>query len=328
MDIMEVFAPAYNQSIPAFSSDVDICPQCKSQRYLNKHMKLLVSPCYHKMCADCVNNRFNTGPAPCPECQRTLRKNDFYRPVFEDLTVENEVRIRQQMAQIFNKREEDFKTLKDYNAYLEMVEDLILKRLDGVESEEVDSQIEKYAKENQKSISRNKKKSQQEEKLQQILSHQERTKRKKQLEEYERELEEERRSKEEARNSLINELASSDKDVQEIVKKGMIQLKQSSLRTRGATRKMEVDVEALLGTIDEEFGEDMEEEQVDAGPFDPSESPYAPIQIELRERYEDPNPAFRQGTLAAAGVTREMHQRYLLEGAMSGLFALPPESTD
>lgn len=29
----------------------DVCPVCKSDRYLNPKLRLLVSSCYHKMCA-------------------------------------------------------------------------------------------------------------------------------------------------------------------------------------------------------------------------------------------------------------------------------------
>ncbi|KAJ1726068.1 TFIIH/NER complex subunit, partial [Coemansia biformis] len=71
---MEVFAPAKSQSIPACRTEDDSCPQCKSGRYLNRNMKLLASPCYHRMCEECVSNRFDAGPAPCPECHRFLRK--------------------------------------------------------------------------------------------------------------------------------------------------------------------------------------------------------------------------------------------------------------
>lgn len=34
-----------------FSSQDDQCPVCKSDRYLNPKLRLLVSSCYHKMCA-------------------------------------------------------------------------------------------------------------------------------------------------------------------------------------------------------------------------------------------------------------------------------------
>ena len=64
------------------------------------------------------------GPAPCPICQRTLRKNKFRQQTFEDTLVEREVDLRKRIARTFNKAEEDFPTLKDYNDYLEEVENL------------------------------------------------------------------------------------------------------------------------------------------------------------------------------------------------------------
>ncbi|KAJ2158448.1 TFIIH/NER complex subunit [Coemansia sp. RSA 552] len=329
---MEVFEPAQKQSIPACRTVDDICPQCKSWRYLSQHMKLLVSPCYHKMCDDCVANRFSAGPAPCPHtnCGRILRKGDFYQAIFEDLTVENEVRIRQQISMIYNKREEDFKSLADYNTYLEMVEDMIMKLLYEMDADEVDDMIKAYKRENQASIKKNQTKQQREDKLQQMRSMQERLKRQQQRDEHLKEVEEERRLKEQVKNSLIDELASSDKDAKDIVKKKMVQLKKSSLSQRGALRKAQVDIGSLLGTLDDGFDDDddddMDEEEPDLGPFYPNVTPYEPMNVELRDKYDDPNPAFRQASLLAGGVTREMHQRYMIEGAMSGLFA--PPATD
>jgi CDK-activating kinase assembly factor MAT1 len=79
----------------------DICPVCKSSRYLNPNMQFKVNPeCYHKMCESCVDRIFSHGPAPCPiaGCARTLRKAKFRRQTFEDLKVEREVDIRRRVA--------------------------------------------------------------------------------------------------------------------------------------------------------------------------------------------------------------------------------------
>ena len=79
----------------------DICPVCKSSRYLNPSMRFLVNPeCYHKMCESCVDRIFSQGPAPCPVagCARTLRKQRFRKQTFEDLQIEREVDIRQRVA--------------------------------------------------------------------------------------------------------------------------------------------------------------------------------------------------------------------------------------
>lgn len=82
-------------------SSSDICPVCKSSRYLNPNMRFLVNPeCYHKMCESCVDRIFSHGPAPCPiaGCKRTLRKAKFRSQTFEDLKVEREVDIRRRVA--------------------------------------------------------------------------------------------------------------------------------------------------------------------------------------------------------------------------------------
>ncbi|KZP02758.1 CDK-activating kinase assembly factor [Athelia psychrophila] len=107
-----------------FSMD-DVCPVCKSDRYLNPKLRLLVSSCYHKMCESCIDRLFTLGPAPCPICQKVLRKLAFTPQTFEDLGVEKEVAIRRRIAKEFNKRREDFPDLRSFNDYLEEVEDIV-----------------------------------------------------------------------------------------------------------------------------------------------------------------------------------------------------------
>ncbi|KAJ2550924.1 TFIIH/NER complex subunit [Coemansia sp. RSA 1933] len=318
---MSVLQSAYKQEIPAFQSDKDSCPQCKSERYLNKSMKLLAGPCKHRVCESCVQQIFDAGPAPCPECRRILRKAEFYLPIFEDLTVENELRIRQRMAMTYNKREEDFKSLNDYNAYLEMVEELTFRLLYDVDTDEAEYIIEKYRRDNTASIEKNQTKLRREDHLQRLISEQENLKRQQHREELAKQIEDERREKKEAKDKLIDALATSDKDAKDIVKANMIQLKRSSMSTRKTTQKTRFDIEALLGNADDDFEDYVGEEEEEYGPFDPAESPYKPMDVDIRPRYDDPNPAFRQGSHAAAGMTREIHQRYVLEGAMAGLFA-------
>ena len=94
----------------------DQCPVCKSDRYLNPKLRLLVSACYHKMyathmlvvrvvltvlnnrCESCIDRLFTLGPAPCPICTKTLRKLAFTPQTFEDLGVEKEVAVRRRIA--------------------------------------------------------------------------------------------------------------------------------------------------------------------------------------------------------------------------------------
>lgn len=42
-------APTEDRRIGEYSSEDDVCPVCKSDRYLNPKLRLMVSFCYHKM---------------------------------------------------------------------------------------------------------------------------------------------------------------------------------------------------------------------------------------------------------------------------------------
>ncbi|EJT98421.1 MAT1-domain-containing protein, partial [Dacryopinax primogenitus] len=107
-----------------YSNKDDKCPVCTTDRYLNPKLRLLVSPCYHKMCESCIDRLFTLGPAPCPICGKILRKTGFVSQTFEDLEVEKEVAVRRRIAREFNKKVEDFPDRRSYDDYLEEVEDI------------------------------------------------------------------------------------------------------------------------------------------------------------------------------------------------------------
>ncbi|KAL9605159.1 MAG: hypothetical protein Q9219_000093 [cf. Caloplaca sp. 3 TL-2023] len=135
----------------------DICPVCKSSRYLNPNMRFLVNPeCYHKMCESCVDRIFSTGPAPCPVagCARTLRKQRFRKQTFEDLKIEREVDIRRRVAQVFNKEESDFETLRAFNNYLEEMEVATFNLLEGIDVATTERKLAAYAAQNESVISK------------------------------------------------------------------------------------------------------------------------------------------------------------------------------
>jgi CDK-activating kinase assembly factor MAT1 len=114
----------------------DICPVCKSNRYLNPNLTFLINPeCYHTMCTSCVDRLFTSGPAPCPVagCHKTLRKKNFRPPFFADLATEREVDVRKRVGAVFNRRQEEFETLRDWNNYLEEVEGLVFDIVEGDE---------------------------------------------------------------------------------------------------------------------------------------------------------------------------------------------------
>lgn len=96
-----LLSPSLQQDLA--DPDQDICPVCKSSRYLNPNMRFLVNPeCYHKMCESCVDRIFSHGPAQCPVagCRHTLRKHRFRKQTFADIQVEREVDIRGEIAKV------------------------------------------------------------------------------------------------------------------------------------------------------------------------------------------------------------------------------------
>lgn len=96
--------PPSRESMQNRGDEDEVCPVCKSSRYLNPDMQFLINPeCYHKMCESCVDRIFSSGPANCPvaTCHKTLRKNRFRKQTFEDINVEREVDIRRRVMQMY-----------------------------------------------------------------------------------------------------------------------------------------------------------------------------------------------------------------------------------
>lgn len=125
----------------------DMCPICKTDRYLSPNMTFLINPeCYHKICESCVDRIFSLGPAQCPypKCNKMLRKNRFKKQVFEDIKIEREIDLRKRIQSIYNKTEDDFDSLKDYNSYLEHVESLIYNLSEGVDVEKSQKEVDMY----------------------------------------------------------------------------------------------------------------------------------------------------------------------------------------
>jgi CDK-activating kinase assembly factor MAT1 len=139
----------------------DICPVCKRNRYLNTTMTFKINPeCYHPMCSQCVETIFKSGPAQCPyaSCTKTLRLRGFREAMFADLTVQREVDIRKRVAAVFNNSEDDFETLRDYNNYLQDVEDLTFALVYGEETERraAEEKLADYEQHHKAEIERNK----------------------------------------------------------------------------------------------------------------------------------------------------------------------------
>lgn len=158
-----------------------------------------------------------SGSGACPDCGVALRRSNFRVQLFEDPLVEKEVDIRKRVLKDFNKKEEDFASLDEYNNYLEEVETIIFNLTNNIDVVETNKRIEQYKKENKDIILKNKNKIGKEEyELEEILEEekiQEET-RKKLLAQEEKE---EKEKKMKAKEALIDELMFSNTDARAIV---------------------------------------------------------------------------------------------------------------
>ncbi|KAM9842081.1 CDK-activating kinase assembly factor MAT1 isoform 2-T2 [Aulostomus maculatus] len=146
------------------------CPRCKTTKYRNPSLKLMVNVCGHTLCENCVEMLFVRGSGNCVQCDRLLRKNNFRVQLFEDPTVDKEVDIRKRVLKIYNKRDFDFPSLREYNDYLEEVEDIVYNLTNNIDVENTKQRMELYQRENRDLIQRNKVKlSREQEELEELL---------------------------------------------------------------------------------------------------------------------------------------------------------------
>uniref|UniRef100_A0A670HYY5 CDK-activating kinase assembly factor MAT1 n=1 Tax=Podarcis muralis TaxID=64176 RepID=A0A670HYY5_PODMU len=76
------------------------CPRCKTTKYRNPSLKLMVNVCGHTLCESCVELLFVRGAGNCQECDTPLRKSNFRVQLFEDPAVDKEVEIRKKVLKM------------------------------------------------------------------------------------------------------------------------------------------------------------------------------------------------------------------------------------
>lgn len=195
-----------------------VCPMCKTTKYRNPSMKLMVNVCGHALCESCVELLFAKGSGSCQECRIPLRRTDFRLQLFEDATIDKEVDIRRRILRDFNKAEDEFDCLRSYNDYLEMVEDIIYNLCNNIEILETNKKIAEYKEVNKTQIAKNKHKTKTELlELEDILAEEKSVadKAKSELEEAEKTA---KLRKVQNKEKLIDDLMFSDVDAGAIIK--------------------------------------------------------------------------------------------------------------
>lgn len=187
------------------------------------------------MCTSCVDRIFTSGPAPCPVagCHRTLRKAAFHKPYYADLATEREVDIRARVSRTFNRRQDDFESLRDWNDYLEQVEDLTFALVEGTPKEktEAEEKLRRYGEANRGDIAQNG--SLEVEETKRAMAAQAEAKQAARLRRLEAQQEEERQKTDlqRTRMDLLDQLATTDGDANAITQQAQkVILKKSSAR--------------------------------------------------------------------------------------------------
>ncbi|CCM02919.1 uncharacterized protein FIBRA_05033 [Fibroporia radiculosa] len=279
----------------------------------------------HHRCESCIDRLFTLGPAPCPVCNKILRKLAFTPQTFEDLEVEKEVAVRRRIAKEFNKRMEDFPDLRSYNDYLEEVEDITFNLIHDIEIPETEARIAAYRRENAALIELN---IQREEQYNRLLKEQEdaeRQEREHRAAELRRLEEEEREEREKERQELIDKLETSDKDATRLVAKSRADaLRRASARSTAAANSFQSSSKLLRSRA--------------AQNTIVPDAPHVPLQDDwyayedmyiLRDNYEDPASEAvrrdREGIMKAGGYRVEEAWERALRSAIAGLEIMPAE---
>ncbi|XP_072532832.1 CDK-activating kinase assembly factor MAT1 [Salminus brasiliensis] len=169
----------------------------------------MVNVCGHTLCENCVDMLFVRGSGNCVQCDTPLRKSNFRLQLFEDPAIDKEVEIRKKVLKIYNKRDFDFPSLREYNDYLEQVEEIVYNLTNNVDIESTKQMMEQYQRENRDVIQRNKAKlTREQEELEELLLLEQQDTQQRRLEtmqEEQRQLKAKRKNKQ----ALLDELESS-----------------------------------------------------------------------------------------------------------------------
>ena len=131
--------------------------------------------------------------------------------------VEKEVDIRKRILRDFNKKEEDFPTSREYDDYLEEIENIIYNLANNIDVIETNRKIEQYKRENKESILKNKTKlGKKENELEELLEQERIEQEERKLELVKQELEI-KKKKIRDKEALIDELMFSEGDARNIV---------------------------------------------------------------------------------------------------------------
>ncbi|XP_021378012.1 CDK-activating kinase assembly factor MAT1-like [Mizuhopecten yessoensis] len=309
------------------------CPRCKTTKYRNPSLKLLVNICGHSLCESCVDLLFIKGSGACPECGTALRRNNFRLQLFEDSYIEKEVEIRKKLSKDFNKKEEDFDTLNGFNDYLEMVETIVFNLTNNDDVENTKKMIDEYRRDNKDQIMKNKSKLGREEEYLELLIEQEKQTSEVRKHLYEEEAKMDKKNlKKKNTEALLDELEFSDLPASHIMATHKADIEHqeeetaTSIPIQAATK---FSTGIRLGMSTSEF-EPAPEQKVEVYSYSPIElmmcGPDPPSEERIMQEGFLRNVRETSNQEKGGGYESRMACQRALMDAMCGLFFFPCES--
>ncbi|XP_014482204.1 PREDICTED: CDK-activating kinase assembly factor MAT1 [Dinoponera quadriceps] len=312
--------------------DDQACPRCKTTKYRNPSLKMMVNVCGHALCESCVDLLFLKGSGSCPECKIPLRRTNFRVQMFEDPMVEKEVNIRKRILRDYNKREEDFATLNEYNDYLEEIETIIYNLANNIDVVEMNKRIEQYKKDNKEQIMKSKSKlGRSEYELEEMLELEKQKEEEKRIE-LAREEAEMKKRKIREKEALIDELMFSEGNAKSIVKSFA-----SAIQSKKEANKSSSTVRATQFSTGIKFGNQasqnyMSVPKIEEGPLylytpirQQIEGPLPPGWRELQSRGYVSNIRNESLPERAGGFKAHVACLRALQEAMAGLYHNPSQ---
>ncbi|PIC49123.1 hypothetical protein B9Z55_007831 [Caenorhabditis nigoni] len=132
------------------------CRKCKSNEYTNKQLVMMINECGHPLCKNCVDNIYALNSGNCHVCNRLLRKNGFREQIYDDPLIDKETFLRRKLRKIYNLKQDDFETLREFGDYQERFETLVYNLVFETDVVETNAEIQAFEEKHKEQIDRNK----------------------------------------------------------------------------------------------------------------------------------------------------------------------------
>lgn len=132
------------------------CKKCKSNEYTNKQLVMMINECGHPLCKNCVDNIFALNSGNCHVCNRVLRKNGFREQIYDDPMIDKETFLRRKLRKIYNLKQDDFESLREFGDYQERFETLVYNLVFETDVVETNAEIQAFEEKHKEQIDRNK----------------------------------------------------------------------------------------------------------------------------------------------------------------------------